>query len=173
MSVVRQQTPAAPQATPGQIIAKYQASAPVDVVAIAHELGVNVWEMHFASPRISGKIFRDPLNGGPSGFSIAVNAGEPSGRKRFTVAHEVAHFILHRAKLENGDLVDDTMYRSGLSDDEEKAANLLAAEILMPFSLTQQLVNEGIKDVDLLAAKLQVSPTAMNSVSRSHDDLQC
>jgi IrrE N-terminal-like domain len=161
MSVVSQQAQVLPQVTAGQIIAKYQASAAVDVVAIARELGLSVWQMHLRPAEVSGKIFRDPLNGGPSGFSIVVNAGEPPERQRFTVAHEIAHFILHRAQLENGEVVDDTMYRSGLSGDEEKAANLLAAEILMPLPLIQKLVNEGTKEVDLLAAKLQVSPAAM------------
>ena len=56
--------------TPGQIIAKYQSQAPVDVVAIAAELGINVWETNSLSESISGKIFKDPLNGGSSGYSI-------------------------------------------------------------------------------------------------------
>jgi hypothetical protein len=146
--------------TPGQIIAKYQSQAPVDVVAIAIDLGVNVWAMTM-SDSISGKIFRDPINGGRAGFSIAVNSLHSFVRQRFTVAHEIAHFILHRQKLESGDLVDDAMYRSGLSNKEETAANRFAADILMPLPLIRALVEAGIRDPRNLAAKLQVSLPAM------------
>jgi IrrE N-terminal-like domain len=147
--------------TPGQVIAKYQKKAPVDVIAIANELGLNVWEMESLPSTISGKIFRDPLNGGASGFSIAVNASDNPLRKRFTVAHEIAHFVLHRTHLENGDLIDDAMYRSGLSTAEETQANRLAAQILMPFPLIQELINAGVKDVVALAQAFQVSQPAM------------
>jgi len=146
--------------TPGQVIAKYQKSAPVNVVAIAKELGINVWAKHMPV-NISGKIFRDSLNGGTSGFSIAVNDTEHPLRHRFTIAHEIAHFILHRAQLEAGDLIDDTMYRSGLSTSEEVAANNFAAQILMPMDLIQKLISEGVNDVPALAARFQVSQPAM------------
>jgi hypothetical protein len=147
--------------TPPQILAKYHSQAPVDVLGIAKELGLNVWGMHSLGPNVSGKIFRDHKNGGVSGFSIAVNSTEPPVRQRFTVAHEISHFLLHRAQLENGDLIDDTMYRSGLTNAEEAAANKMAAHILMPFSLINSLVSAGVNDVPSLAARLQVSKTAL------------
>jgi len=146
--------------TPGQIIAKYQKQAPVDVVAIAKELGLNVWSM-LLPPNVSGKIFRDQINGGASGYSIAVDAKDALVRQRFTVAHEIAHFILHRAQLENGDLIDDAMYRSNVSTQDETAANRLAADILMPFALIRALINAGFKDTQSLANKLQVSLPAI------------
>lgn len=131
-------------------------------MGLAKELGLNVWGTHSLPQTISGKIFRDPVNGGTSGFSIMVNSTERPVRQRFTTAHEIAHFLLHRHLLESkGSLVDDTMYRSGLSTAEEVAANKLAAHILMPFSLINSLVASGINDVESLADQLQVSRTAM------------
>ncbi len=147
--------------TPGQIIAKNQAKAPVNVVAVASDLGIKVWAMHSLPPTVSGKLFIDPLNGGWSGFSIGVNAEEPTLRKRFTVAHEIAHFILHRNKIENGEIVDDTLYRSGLSSREETEANRLAADILMPYKLISALMHSGRRDPESLADALQVSLPAM------------
>jgi len=162
MSVLHQMPEPSVQAQPKpmQILAKYHSNAPVNVLGIAKELGLTVWGMDLL-PNISGKIFRDPQNGGPSGFSIAVNSAEPIVRQRFTIAHEIAHFLLHRSQLEKGDLVDDAMYRSGLSSAEEAAANKMAAHILMPFSLINSLVSSGVTDVTDLAARLQVSQTAM------------
>lgn len=147
--------------TPGQIIAKYQTRAPVDVVAIASDLGINVWESKSLPDSISGKIFKDPVNGGSSSFSIVVNASHSLPRKRFTIAHEIAHFILHRRRLESGGLIDDAMYRSGVTATEETEANRFAADILMPFSLIRSLIAAQIRTPEQLASKLQVSLPAI------------
>jgi Zn-dependent peptidase ImmA (M78 family) len=146
---------------PGYIVAKYVKKAPVNVVGLAKELGINVWESDSLPENKSGKIFKDRQNGGPTGFSILVNARESLYRKRFTVAHELAHFLLHRQQLNEGDLVDDTMYRSGLTNAEEAAANKLAAEILMPRPLIKELVRSGYKDPESLAQRLEVSIPAI------------
>lgn len=131
------------------------------MVAIARELGLNVWTMHDLPASVSGKIFRDPLNGGHSGFSIAVNARENFKRQRFTIGHEIGHFLLHRQRLERGALVDDTMYRSGLSNTEEAQANKVAADILMPYRLINSLVAQGYRDIPTLSELLQVSQPAL------------
>ena len=145
--------------TPGQIIAKYQENAPVNVVAIAEELGINVWESAKLIPDVSGKLFLDPINGGPSGFSMVVRKGDSLPRKRFTVAHETAHFILHRAMFKTGS--DFAMHRGGRSGREETQANDLAANILMPYPLIQKLIENGFKTPEALAKKLGVSQAAI------------
>jgi hypothetical protein len=149
--------------TYGQIVAKYVKKAPVDIVGLAKELGINVWESRTLPSNVSGKIFKDPTNGGAKGFSIVVNALESRSRRRFTVAHEVAHFILHQDKLEQGGLTDDTLYRSSLSNEEEREANKLAAQILMPMNLIKDLKASGIKDVVKLSEALQVSVPAIKA----------
>ena len=146
--------------TPGEIIAKYQTTAPVDVVAIAGELGIRVWEMHDLREGVSGQIWKDPVNGGTSGFSIGVRASEPRTRKRFTVAHELAHYILHRSRLDGG-IFEDVMYRGGLSGREEIQANQMAADILMPFSLIRRLMDQGDNTIEILANRLLVSEPAL------------
>jgi Zn-dependent peptidase ImmA (M78 family) len=105
----------------------------------------------------------DQINGGPAGYSIIVNAGEPYHRQRFTVAHEIAHFVLHRQQVQmlgNG-ITDDTFYRSTLSNAQEAEANRFAADVLMPYPLIQQLIATGISSVSQLASALQVSESAM------------
>jgi hypothetical protein len=146
--------------TPGEIISKYQVAAPVDVVSIAQEIGIRVWEMQHLPESVSGQIWRDPVNGGTSGFSIGVRATDAFVRKRFTVAHELAHYILHRNKLDGG-LFEDVMYRGGLSSREETQANQMAADILMPFKLIDKLMDQGENTLEELARRLQVSLTAL------------
>jgi len=140
--------------------AEYQKDAPVDVVSIAHKLGIRVWEMHHLSEGVSGQIWLDPVNGGTSGFSIGVKASEPLVRKRFTIAHELAHYILHRSRLDGG-LFEDVMYRGSLSSREETQANQMAADILMPFHLINRLVDQGANTFELIASRLQVSVQAL------------
>jgi Zn-dependent peptidase ImmA (M78 family) len=102
------------------------------------------------------------LNGGPSGFSIVINATESLPRKRFTVAHEIAHFILHRDDLQNG-IVEDALFRnSGLSNKKETEANKLAADILMPYPLIEKLMADGVRTIQALADALQVSKAAIS-----------
>lgn len=90
-----------------------------------------------------------------------VNRHEHRNRQRFTIAHEIAHYVLHRDVIGN-ELVDDTFYRSGLSEQREWEANALAAEILMPWHLITEIMRGGERDVEKLAEALQVSPAAMN-----------
>jgi Zn-dependent peptidase ImmA (M78 family) len=78
---------------------------------------------------ISGKLVRDRTF--PAGFRIVVNVGDPPQRRRFTIAHEVAHYVLHR-DLIGESLTDNAMYRSSLADDYERQADSFAAKILLP-----------------------------------------
>jgi Zn-dependent peptidase ImmA (M78 family) len=143
-----------------QYVAPFQLAAPVDVVGIATNLGIKVWEASLA-PTISGVLKQDAEHGGHSGFVILVNKTEAYARKRFTVAHELAHYFLHRDRLGVGGLQDDTFYRSGLPTEDEYQANALAADILMPYSLIEKLKIEGINSIEGLANKLDVSVAAM------------
>lgn len=143
-----------------KVIRKFQGAAPVDVIGLANDLGIKVWQSDKLAAGISGKLFKDAKNGGSSGWSILVRNTDAPVRKRFTVAHEIGHFVLHRSELGDG-IQDDEFYRSGLSNAQEAQANRLAADILMPFSLINQLTNGGIKAIDALAAKLGVSQAAL------------
>lgn len=119
------------------IISSHQASLPVAVGAIAKDLGLIVVKSTMLGS-ISGEI-RDV--GGV--VTIKVNRHDAKERQRFTIAHEIAHFLLHRERLVGG-ITDDVLYRSRLFDDLEREANRLAADIIMPASLVQEaLVMHG------------------------------
>lgn len=144
--------------SPLAVVAKFQNQVPVDLVAIAAALGVPV--VHTPLGReIAGQITRDPRKGGRSGFVIHINSSEHPNRQRFTLAHEIAHFILHRDLIESG-LIDDTMYRSDLGDRYESQANRLAADILMPVRQVRKYLNTGMA-VEALAQLFKVSAAAM------------
>lgn len=143
----------------GNIITKHQRCPPIQVVPIAEELGINVYTVKEWPNDLSGKLQKD--NKSKSGFSIYVNATHPDVRKRFTIAHEIAHFILHRGLIKD-ELIDDGLYRSGLSNAIEAEANKFASDILMPWHLINEAINSGINSVEELAAKFNVSNSSMS-----------
>jgi hypothetical protein len=54
---VRTENPPQRQAqTPEQILARYRQLAPVNVIAVAAEFGLNVWEMHSLPANIGENI---------------------------------------------------------------------------------------------------------------------
>lgn len=142
-----------------RVAQKFQSTAPVPVMGIANELGVKVWRSALGKD-VSGKLFRDTVNGGTSGYSIIVNGFEPYVRQRFTMAHEIGHFVLHLDSV-GSEIVDDTFYRSRLSNKLEAEANKFAADLLMPKALIEKLENEGVNSPEGLAKALSVSQVAM------------
>ena len=144
------------------VIQAHQEVAPIRLSAIAHALGVKVIATAMPSG-ISGEIRPDADN--PGQYIIRVNKNDSSRRQRFTVAHELGHFLLHRAQIGDG-ITDDVLYRSELSDRREAQANRIAADLLMP----QQLVDEWLDKaralkvdnvIGFLADKFNVSEAAM------------
>lgn len=145
----------------GPIIAGFQKIAPVQVVPIATQLGLKVYTVNNWDDEISGMIVRDEKRGGKSGFAIYVNGKHPEVRRRFTMAHEVAHFVLHRSLIGDG-IQDDALYRSKLSSAIEAEANRYAADILMPWSLLNQEMANGNNSVAELARAFNVSKSSMS-----------
>jgi len=119
------------------IVRKHQENVPVDTIPLAHELGLNVYKVGDWGDDISGKIQKDEEHGGRSGYAIFVNGNHSVQRRRFTIAHEIAHFILHTPLIGDG-IFDDALYRSNQSHFIETEANQMAADILMPLPLIKK-----------------------------------
>tara|TARA_R100000789_G_scaffold29427_2_gene33001 strand:+ start:1161 stop:1643 length:483 start_codon:yes stop_codon:yes gene_type:complete len=143
------------------IIQRHQAAAPVQTVALAADLGLKVWHVPNWPDDLSGKIVKSAEQGGSSGYAVYVNKEHHINRRRFTTAHEIAHFILHRQFIGDG-IVDDGLYRSRLSNSMEVQANKMAADILMPRHLLNQHISNGVNSVSDLARIFQVSESAMS-----------
>jgi hypothetical protein len=145
-------------ANPLDVVAKHQQRPPINLNAISAELGIRVF-LTYLGGDIAGQIKRDPIRGGRSGFAIYINSADHPNRQRFTHAHELAHFILHRDLIEK-EITDNTMYRSSLSDQYEVQANKMAADILMPIRLVR-IWSERQPNTKELAEVFEVSPEAM------------
>ena len=100
---------------------------------------------------------------------IGVNPKESHVRQRFTIGHEIGHFVLHRNQSE---LFVDEHYlvvaRDGTIDKFELEANAFSAALLMPenllkeqISLLSQKKSTEEEKINLLAKKFMVSQIAM------------
>lgn len=141
-------------------ILRFQEATPVDLAGLARHFGLAV-KAATLDPGKSGEIRPD----GNGEYVIKINRHDSLGRQRFTVAHEIAHFLLHREQIGDG-ISDDALYRSNQSDEIEWEANRLAADIVMPTKAIQQAIATaeklGIENYrDELANRFQVSRAAM------------
>jgi len=136
---------------------------PVPIATIARELGLEV-KSATLKPRISGQLQKSDAS--PSGYRIRINRHEAKTRQRFTIAHEIAHYLLHRDHIGDG-IEDSILYRSTLSDARESEANRLAAQLLMPEAKVLQSLREmGGRATPAISASLashfEVSEVAMD-----------
>jgi len=130
--------------------------APVDLDVLSRDLGLPVLVQPMEDG-VAGKLERHAHS--PRGFRIVINARDPEARKRFTHAHEIAHFVMHRDLVPDG-LVDNALYRSSLSDEYERQANRYAASILLHAAAVRAAYRES-KALAVLAEKFGVSVDAM------------
>lgn len=144
-----------------RIIASFQTTAPVDVMGLAKAFGLSVFSDDLG-PGVSGMIVHRPDWNSPSGYSIVVNRKDSPTRQRFTTAHEIGHFVLHREQIKDG-ITENAMYRAeGLTSRQETEANQMAADILMPWNLIRQATLSGQHSVESLAKLFDVSVVAMS-----------
>jgi Zn-dependent peptidase ImmA (M78 family) len=146
-------------------------TAPVDVDRIARTLGIAITRDEVDND-LSGFLYREK---GTKTAIIGANKSHHSNRQRFTIAHELGHFFLHEGEiihLYSRHQAFRINLRDGESskgeDNDEKEANLFAAELLMPAAFIAEDLRG--RDLDLfdeseylqkLAKKYKVSAQAL------------
>lgn len=141
-------------------------SLPIDVESIVRNLCIELRAFNF-DDGISGAMVIK--NGVPS---IGYNSTEPEVRNRFTIAHELGHYILHKDQELFVDTDFKVMLRSNNIDSyqqrQEREANEFAACLLMPEDLLRReiaLVDLNLREeeiIEQLAAEFNVSTIAMS-----------
>lgn len=123
------------------------------------------------------RIFKDELDDGISGILIVkrdnpfvfVNVRDAQPRQRFTIAHEIGHYLLHRPDgihIDKGFSVAFRNLKSSSGEEKQEIeANQFAAELLMPASLVEQKIPNKLsitdQDIESLAKFFDVSLQAM------------
>jgi Zn-dependent peptidase ImmA (M78 family) len=142
---------------------------PIAIDVVAHRLKLTM-EAAALGENVSGMLVVEDGRG-----AIGYNATHAPVRQRFTISHEIAHYLLHvNKKNRKSQLFIDrsvTFRRDENSstgdDNEEVEANKLGAALLMPKDLVRQEINRHDLDLDdeeaisLLAKRFHVSNAAM------------
>jgi Zn-dependent peptidase ImmA (M78 family)/transcriptional regulator with XRE-family HTH domain len=130
---------------------------PIDVLMLASDLGVRVIEWDF-SEAVDGLIIQLP-----DGPAIGLRYDQFPQRKRFTVAHELGHYVLRHHATFHVDYADV----GGTAGDSptynwrhEREANDFAANLLMPADAVRRRHNKG-SSVSSLSSVFDVSKQAM------------
>lgn len=130
---------------------------PLNIVRVVKEIyGINLY-YNDLDRDTSGFIERIS----PQKWAIHVNRWENSLRQKFTIAHELAHFILHRNILQSGSHYDSVLYRDENTSVIEREANSFASNLLMPADKFEQYIKDGENTIEKLADKFQLSTSAV------------
>ncbi len=132
----------------------------IKVEEIADSLRIKIIR-HSFSDDVSGVFFKKSDQ-----LYLGVNERHHSHRQRFTIAHEIGHYILHSGEILHYDVNKHDLERvyfraDNISDLSEIEANHFAAELLMPEDLIYKCINHGIQKIKDLADKLDVSEDAV------------
>lgn len=130
------------------------ATYPVDVDAVAKLLGLTVL-LEPMDDELSGFL---ELRG--DSWVAGINAYHHPVRRRFTLAHEVGHFVLHRDA--QTDFRDRTFARRTNDPSKmERQADDFAADLLMPAASVIEAIGRGLRNLNDLAQAFNVSSLAM------------
>lgn len=143
-------------------------SPAIPVAKIVKNQGLGIMPYDF-DDNISGALLVE----GDSNATIGFNSSESEVRRRFTIAHELGHYLLHKDSSIYYDR-PQILFRDGNSssgyDKKEREANRFAASLLMPkFMLTKSLEDERFRNpnstdekiIKNLSIKYKVSQIAM------------
>jgi Zn-dependent peptidase ImmA (M78 family) len=130
---------------------------------ICNELNLNCFEADL-DDGLSGLLLREEGT-----YSIYVNKNHAFSRQRFTIAHEIGHYVsflmdsFSKDELEKEGRFEDkavTFRKNGTYSDAETEANMIAAELLMPAVKVEELLKQELSPEDM-ADLFYVSPSAM------------
>jgi len=128
---------------------------PLEVEKVAAELGIQVESVPLKGD-LSGILYKDENK---NCWIIQVNEKHHPNRQRYTVAHELGHFCLHKHYKKFFE--DQVFFRGGETTKEEWQANDFASVILMPEDEFREKIKSGIAEIDKLSEIFQVSTLAL------------
>lgn len=148
------------------VVREYMSRPPIEIERLIGDLGIAYFEEYLPENH-SGRIETDG-----DFYTIYVNANDGPQRRRFTAAHELAHYLLHRDLLDKEGGLNrhvDVLYErvgggnpaSPFTPQHEVQANRFAAELLMPAALVRSRYDRNNDNVREMAVLFRVSQAAM------------
>ena len=130
-------------------------TVPLNVAAVAEKVGIRI-EYVSLKNGLSGILYKDEED---DSWVVQVNEDHHPNRQRYTIAHELGHFCLHRHLRRRFE--DKIFFRGGEANKPEWQANDFASAILMPEDKFREMVRSGVSKVEVLAKEFKVSTLAL------------
>lgn len=112
-----------------ELIKQSQKDHRVDVIDLASRLGLSVYAVDMDDDTNGCIKYQKDTDS----FYIMVNSKHPTTRQRFTIAHEIGHYLKHADKIRKKGQLDRGVEFTGPAEIKSEAeADQQAAEILMP-----------------------------------------
>ena len=122
---------------------------PVDLLQILSANGIGYEEVNDFPDTVDALIIADGQK-----FYAAVNARQHLHRQRFSLAHELGHFFLHRDGMpEDAVTIDNPPSEevdAPTKSPAETEADLFAGELLVPLEMLKPHVGKGIHELSKL-----------------------
>jgi len=128
---------------------------PLNVAAVAEKFGIRIEYISLEND-VSGILYKDEED---DSWVMQVNEDHHPNRRRYTIAHELGHFCLHRHLRRRFE--DKIFFRGGETNKPEWQANDFASAILMPEDKFREMVRSGVSKVEALAKEFKVSTLAL------------
>lgn len=141
------------------ILENRQSANPVDVEGIAEDLYIPIEDVEIKGDQ-HGELCRQSDGRFIIRIDQELSNSSSQNRRRFTIAHEIAHYMLHGHRLKERECIERGL-KDGWEDYRESEANRLAADILMPHNLMETLINEGVNTIKGIANALEVSEQSL------------
>jgi Zn-dependent peptidase ImmA (M78 family) len=141
-----------------------------DVQRLASQAGLSgpPFDVHQLAALLGIEVIFEQMHDDMSGYLerrgerwvMGVNSFHHRVRQRFTMAHELAHFALHR---QDSSRFDDVTFSRRNNDPSrmEREADQFAAELLMPEAQVLHELDKGLRGLNDLAHQFDVSSLAM------------
>lgn len=134
---------------------------PLDLNEIVNILGLKLTFEPLQND-VSGSLYKDKIDGY---WRIKVNSLHHPNRQRFTIAHEVAHYILHRK--DSTEFNDSEFFRNSELNSMEREANSFASEVLMPREKFMAYIKNTSSKIEDIASHFHVSAQAVQLRAKS------
>ncbi|EGQ8008887.1 TPA: ImmA/IrrE family metallo-endopeptidase [Vibrio parahaemolyticus] len=126
---------------------------PIDLHGLCHILGVGIQYLPLEN-NISGRLHHDGNR-----WVINVNSLHHPRRQRFTIAHELGHYFLHRSSQQGYE--DATFHRGRAYSEKELEADNFAGALLMPKDEFKDYVRNSSNRIDDIAEYFGTSSVAI------------
>jgi len=128
---------------------------PLDLLGVADKFDIRI-ERIALEDDLSGILYKEKES---NSWVMQINEDHHPNRQRYTIAHELGHFCLHRHLKQRFE--DKIFFRGVEANKPEWQANDFASAILMPEDRFREMVRSGASKVEVLAKEFKVSTLAL------------